>query len=49
MTVEALALQKKEFAMVPLHQDPLVWAIRKGVQVPLMPDNKVRLWHVRMD
>ncbi len=49
MTVEALARQKKDFAMVPLHQDPLVWAIRKGVQVPLMPDIKVRLWHVRMD
>lgn len=49
MTVEALSIQKDDFAMIPLHQDPLVWGLRKGVHVPLMADNKVRLWLVTMD
>ena len=44
MLVEALLLQKREFAYIPMHQEPLVWAARKGFQVHQAPDNKVRLW-----
>jgi peptide/nickel transport system substrate-binding protein len=44
MLVEALMLQKRDFAYIPMHQEPLVWAVRKGFQVHQAPDNKVRLW-----
>ena len=33
MLVEALLLQKREFAYIPMHQEPLVWAARKGFPV----------------
>lgn len=49
MLVEALMIQKREFAYIPTHQEPLVWAVRKGFQVHQAADNKVRLWWSKMN
>ena len=45
---EALLLEKREVAHVPLHQQPIVWASRRGVELAPSPDNRMRLWLVRM-
>jgi peptide/nickel transport system substrate-binding protein len=33
---------------VPLHQQPIVWASKKGIELAQAPDNRLRLWLVRM-
>ncbi len=48
MMTEALAIAKDDVAMIPLHQQPLVWAIRDGVSMKVTPDNKPRLWYVNI-
>ena len=45
---EALTIEKREVAHVPLHQQPIVWAARRGVELAQAPDNRLRLWLVRM-
>jgi peptide/nickel transport system substrate-binding protein len=44
MMTEALLIQKRDFAVISLHQDPIVWAKRKNLHVVQMPDNKLRAW-----
>ncbi len=44
---EALLIQKKDFGLIPLHRDPLIWAKRKDLEITQMPDYKVRLWWAR--
>ena len=46
MMTEALAIAKDDVAIIPLHQQPLVWAVRDGVNMKVTPDNKPRLWYV---
>jgi peptide/nickel transport system substrate-binding protein len=48
MMTRAFTIHREEHGSIPLYQEPLVWAVRKGVEVPQAPDNKVRLWLVRM-
>lgn len=48
MMTEALAIAKDDVAMIPLHQQPLVWAVRDGVSMKVTPDNKPRLWYVNI-
>ena len=46
---EAFALEKADIATIPLHQQPLTWASRKGVDMKQAPDNNFRLWLVRVE
>jgi len=43
---EALRLEKEDVAHVPLHQQPIVWAAKKGLVLQQAPDNRLRLWYV---
>ncbi len=44
---EAVALEREDISHVPLHQQPITWAARKGMQLFQSPDNQLRLWLVR--
>nr|WP_261968928.1 ABC transporter substrate-binding protein [Prosthecodimorpha staleyi] len=46
MMTEALKIAKDEIIFIPMHQQPMAWAIRSGsVDVMVQsPDNKPRLW-----
>lgn len=46
MMTEALKIAKDEIMFIPMHQQPMAWAIRSGsVDVMVQsPDNKPRLW-----
>ena len=49
MMSEAFRIAKEDIPYIPLHQQPLSWAIRDGIQIIQSADNKVRLWHVTID
>jgi peptide/nickel transport system substrate-binding protein len=44
---QAVALERDDVSHVPLHQQPITWAARKGVQMVQGPDNQLRLWLLR--
>lgn len=47
MQTEALKIAKDEIVMMPLHQQPMAWAVASGfTDFPQFPDNKSRLWYV---
>ncbi|MBT3358360.1 MAG: ABC transporter substrate-binding protein [Rhodospirillales bacterium] len=46
---EALKIAKDEIAWFPLHQQPLSWAVRDGINILQSPDNKIRLWYTNID
>ena len=46
---EALAIERQEIAHVPLFQQPIAWAARRGIDLRQAPDNRLRLWLVRVD
>lgn len=47
LETEALRIAKDEIMMIPLHQQPMAWAISDGFETfPQFPDNKPRLWYV---
>jgi peptide/nickel transport system substrate-binding protein len=47
---DAMRIIKEEFIMIPLHQQPMAWAVSTTVsEMPLFPDNKPRLWFAQMD
>jgi peptide/nickel transport system substrate-binding protein len=49
LETEALKIVKDEIIMIPLHQQPMAWAITEDVtDMPLFPDNKPRLWYAKM-
>jgi peptide/nickel transport system substrate-binding protein len=39
----ALLLEKADIGHVPLHQQPITWAARKGIALHPAPDNQLRL------
>jgi peptide/nickel transport system substrate-binding protein len=45
---EAFTIVQNDVATIPLHRQPLAWAVREGVQVPQAADNVLRMWYVRM-
>lgn len=49
MISEAFKLAKEDFVIFPLHQQPLSWAIRDGVNISQHADNKIRLWYATID
>lgn len=49
LETKALGIVKDEMIMIPLHQQPMAWAVTDEVtEMPLFPDNKPRLWYARM-
>jgi peptide/nickel transport system substrate-binding protein len=46
---EALAIERREIAHVPLFQQPIAWAARRGIELRQAPDNRMRLWLVKVD
>lgn len=49
LETEALRIVKDEYIMLPLHQQPMAWAVSTSVgEMPLFPDNKPRLWFAQM-
>ncbi len=49
MIREALAIERAEIAHVPLFQQPIAWAARRGIELRQAPDNRLRLWLVRVE
>ncbi len=49
LETEALQFVKDEMIMIPLHQQPMAWAVTDEVsEMPLFPDNKPRLWFAQV-
>ncbi len=48
MMIEALKIAKDTVAYIPLHQQPVAWAMKSTVDVPQFPDEYVRLWFATM-
>ena len=46
---DALAIERQEIAHIPLFQQPIAWAARRGIDMRQAPDNRLRLWLVRVD
>jgi peptide/nickel transport system substrate-binding protein len=44
---EAVAIERNDVSHIPLHQQPITWAARKGISLAQAPDNQLRLWLVR--
>ncbi|MBS0126807.1 ABC transporter substrate-binding protein [Thetidibacter halocola] len=49
MLTEALTIARDKAYFLPLHQQPVAWAIRDGVAVPQFPDEYVRLWFANVN
>ena len=46
---EALKIARDEAYFVPLHQQPVAWAMSDRVSVPVFADEFIRLWFARID
>ena len=46
LIAEAEGIERNDVAYIPLHQQPITWAARKGVELKQSPDNQLRLWLV---
>ncbi|MET0528330.1 MAG: ABC transporter substrate-binding protein [Microvirga sp.] len=49
MLTEALKIARDEAYFIPLHQQPVAWAMKQNVNVPQFPDEYVRLWFAKVD
>ena len=49
MMKDALKIARDDVAIIPLHQQPLAWAVRDGVNLSVTADNKPRLWYATID
>ena len=45
---EAVAIERADVSHIPLHQQPVTWAARKGISMAQAPDNQLRLWLVQV-
>lgn len=43
---DAMTIVRDDVAFIPLHQQPIVWASKKGIDLKQGPDNRLRLWYV---
>ncbi len=43
---EAVTIERNDVSHVPLHQQPITWAAKKGISMAQAPDNQLRLWLV---
>ncbi|MEO8545970.1 MAG: ABC transporter substrate-binding protein [Burkholderiaceae bacterium] len=48
LMAEAVSIIRNDVAYIPLHQQPITWAARKGIELRQAPDNQLRLWLVTM-
>ncbi len=48
MLIEAMKIARDTVAYIPLHQQPVAWAAKGGVEVPQFPDEYVRLWFAQV-
>ncbi|MDK1490762.1 ABC transporter substrate-binding protein [Sinorhizobium sp. 7-81] len=48
MMIEAFGITEEEVAWLPLHQQPLSWAVRDNVEVVQTADDLLRLWYTRI-
>ena len=46
LLADAVTVMRDDVAYIPLHQQPITWAARKGVELKQAPDNQLRLWLV---
>ncbi len=46
---QALEIERREIAHIPLFQQPIAWASRRGIDLRQAPDNRLRLWLVKVD
>ncbi len=46
LMAEATAIIRNDVTYIPLHQQPITWASRKGADLKQAPDNQLRLWLV---
>ena len=46
LMAEATSIIRNDVAYIPLHQQPITWAARKGADLKQAPDNQLRLWLV---
>lgn len=44
LLADAVTIMRDDVAYIPLHQQPITWAARKGVELKQAPDNQLRLW-----
>ncbi len=44
MMTEAFRIVRDEAYFIPLHQQPVAWAMKKTIEVPVFADEYVRLW-----
>ena len=40
---DAFVMEKQDIGYIPLHQQPITWAARKGIEMHQGPDNQLRL------
>lgn len=45
---EALKIARDQVSIIPLHLQPVAWAMRSNVDVPQFPDEYVRLWFAKV-
>lgn len=45
---EAVTIERDDVSHIPLHQQPVTWAARKGTRLAQAPDNQMRLWLVNV-
>ena len=46
---EALKIVRDEAYFIPLHQQPVAWAMRSNIDVPVFADEYVRLWFAKVN
>jgi peptide/nickel transport system substrate-binding protein len=46
---DAVEIVRNDIAFIPLHQQPIVWASKKGIDLKQAPDNRLRLWYVTVN
>lgn len=46
---ESLKIAKDEAYFIPLHQQPVAWAMKGNVELPQFPDEYVRLWFAKVN
>ncbi|MGP1395013.1 MAG: ABC transporter substrate-binding protein [Inquilinaceae bacterium] len=49
MLTEAFQIAHDEAYFLPIHQQPVAWAVRDGVNVPQFADEYVRLWFAEIE
>ena len=46
---EAFRLEREDISHLPLHQQPIIWAAKRNIELRQAPDNRLRLWHVTVN